>query len=165
MEIKKLDEKIIQIANSNSFNGNRGDLSAQSYKSYADEIIGWNISDIKKQKLLDKLYTKYSEILNLEAQHVSVMVAGPANYNSKRLNKSEQILQKTHEFCKWFDDLRNQIRNSNRDTSQKKLQLALEDVETFVDLGLDPTKSIMCIATMNNKKFIAGPDIGPLEEV
>lgn len=92
MEIKKLDEKIIQIANSNSFNGNRGDLSAQSYKSYADEIIGWNISDIKKQKLLDKLYTKYSEILNLEAQHVSVMVAGPANYNSKRLDEKWQLL-------------------------------------------------------------------------
>ncbi len=154
MEVKQLDERLIQMANSNSFNGTRGDLSAQSYKSYADEILGWNISDVKKQKLLDKLYTKYSELLKLEAQHVSVMVAGPANYNSKRLDKSDQVLQKTHEFFEWFDDLRNQIKNSNRDTSQRKLKLALEDVETFIDLGLDPTKSIMCIATMDNKKFI-----------
>ena len=76
-------------------NGKRGDVSAQSYKSYIDEVMSWDISEAKKQKILDKLYEKYSEILENEANHVSVLVAGPARYNAKRLDKSDKILQWT----------------------------------------------------------------------
>ena len=37
LEIKQLDENLIHRANNNSMFGTRGDLSAESYKSYIDE--------------------------------------------------------------------------------------------------------------------------------
>ena len=67
--------------------------------------MGWPISDEKKQKLLDKLYDKWTEILRQEAQHISVMVAGPAKYNSRKLDHSDQILRLSSEFVEWFKDL------------------------------------------------------------
>lgn len=48
MEIKELDRKLIELANSHSFNGNRGDLRERVYKEYVEMILEWNISDIKK---------------------------------------------------------------------------------------------------------------------
>jgi hypothetical protein len=75
LEIKELDKKLIYRANSNSFNGTRGDNSAASYKSYIDEVISWEIPESKKQKILDQVYSKYSKILEYEASHVSAMVA------------------------------------------------------------------------------------------
>lgn len=155
MEIHQLDTNLVNRANSNSFNGNRGDLSAQSYKSYIEEILGWDISDVKKQKLLDQTYKKYTQILELEAQHVSVMVAGPANYNSKKLDKGEAILQKSHEFYEWFDDLREQIKESKKeDSKEDKVKYAIQGIKRLIELNLDPTKDIMCLATIDNKKFI-----------
>ena len=77
-EIKELNAGHIHQANYNSFGGTRGDSSNASYKSYAENINSWPISEEKKQKLLDKLYEKYSRLIALEAQHVSVAVAGPA---------------------------------------------------------------------------------------
>ena len=62
LEIKQLDENLIHRANSNSFNGTRGDLSAESYKSYIDEVLSWDISNSKKQKLLEQLHKRYSKI-------------------------------------------------------------------------------------------------------
>ena len=63
MEIKELDKRMIEIANSNSFNSNRGILRENSYKRYIEMVLNWNISDDKKQTILDKLYNKNMEIL------------------------------------------------------------------------------------------------------
>ena len=87
MKVKELDKKLIEIANSHSFNGNRGDLREMSYKNDVRMIMNWDISDNKKQTILDKLYDKNMEILKYEAQFISVMVAGPARYNSKKFEK------------------------------------------------------------------------------
>ena len=104
MEIKELDTRLIEIANSHSFNGNRGDLRKNSYKDYVEMILNWNISDIKKQTILDKLYEKNMEILKYEAQHISVIVAGPARYNPKKLDKSDKILELSHNLCVWLEE-------------------------------------------------------------
>ena len=154
MDIKQLDKQQIYIANSNSLY-NRGTHCEESYKSYVDEVISWKISDTKKQKILDKLYEKYSKILSYEAKHVSVMVAGPANYNAKKLDKSDQIMQASHEFSEWFDDLRKQIEESKKeDSKETKTKYIIQGIKRLVELKLDPTKEIMNLATINNEKFI-----------
>lgn len=76
--VKELDKNLIYRANSNSFGGKRGDISQHEYRVYTDRVLSWEISEEKKQSVLDKLHQKWSEILKYEAQHVSVMVAGPA---------------------------------------------------------------------------------------
>lgn len=155
LEIKQLDGQLIHRANSNSFNGNRGDLSAASYKSYIEEVLGWKIPDSRKQKILDEIHKRFSKRLEYEAQHVSVMVAGPARYNAKRLDKSDQILQLSHDFCEWFDDLKKQIENSRKeDSKEEKAKDILKSIKRYMELGLDPTKEIMCLATIDNQKFI-----------
>lgn len=155
LEIKELDKKLIDMANSASFNGNRGDLSEESYKSYINEVLNWNILETKKQKILEQLYTKYSKILEYEAQHISVIVAGPAKYNSKKFDKSDKILQLTHEFCEWFDDLKKQIQKSKKeDSKEEKAKYIIGRIKRLLQLGLDPTKDIMSLSTIDNKKFI-----------
>ena len=155
LEIKQLDQNLIWRANSNSFNGNRGDLSEASYKSYVEEVLGWEIPENKKQKILDKVYEKFTKKLGYEAQHVSVMVAGPAKYNSKKLDKGDQILQAAHEFCEWFDDLKKQVENANKeDSKEEKVKEIISGIKRLMELGLDPTKDIMCLANIDNKKFI-----------
>ena len=154
LEIKQLDENLIHRANSNSFNGTRGNLSAESYKSYIDEVLSWDISNSKKQKLLEQLHKRYSKILEYEAQHVSVMVAGPANYNSRRLDKSDQILKSTHEFCEWFDGLREQIKNSKIDTTARDISLIMNMIEFCKERGFDPREHLIKLAYLDNKKFI-----------
>lgn len=154
LEVKQLDENLINRANSNSMSGTRGDLSAQSYQEYVKEVLSWDISETKKQKILNKLYDKYSKILNYEAQHVSVMVAGPSNYNSKRLDKSDQILQTTHEFYEWFDDLREQITNSKINTIKRDIDLNLRMIEFCIERNSDPKDYLIKLAHLDNKKFI-----------
>lgn len=154
MEIKELDQSLIDRANSNSFNGNRGDLSVQSYNSYVNEVLEWDIPDSKKQKILDQIYIKYSKKLGYEAQHVSVMVAGPAKYNSKRLDKSEQVLKASSDFIDWFEDLKKQIENSKEESKDDKTKYIIQGIRRLLQLGLDPTKDIMSLANINNKKFI-----------
>lgn len=154
MEIKQLDSKLIDMTNSNSFY-NRGTHCEESYKSYIKEVLEWKIPDTKKQKILDQLNIKYSKILSYEAQHVPVMVAGPAKYNAKRLDKSNQIMQASQEFSKWFDDLREQIENANKkDSKEEKVKYIINRIKRLIQLGLDPTKDIMSLANIDNKKFI-----------
>lgn len=155
MEIKQLDSQQVWRANSNSFNGNRGTLAQESYKSYVEEVLGWEISDSKKQKILDQLYIKFSKRLSLEAQHVSVMVAGPANYNPKKFDKGNQILKASHDFCEWFDDLKRQIEKSKKeDSKDEKVKYIVGRIKRLMQLESDPTKDIMSLATIDNKKFI-----------
>lgn len=112
--VKKLSEEKIKSANYNSMMGKRGDLSKADYETYAEKILSWPVSEEKKQKLLDKLYEKWSEILKYEAQHVSVAVAGPARYNPRKLDKSDKILELSAAVSNWFRDLEEQIRQGQK---------------------------------------------------
>ena len=152
-EIIPLSPELINQANRNSFNGTRGDSSDAEYQAYGREILGWDIAGSLKEKLLKELYQRYSDVLKYEAQHVSVMVAGPANYNAKRLDKSEQILRKSAEFCTWFNGVREQIKNyANKDDRRKHLL----DTIAFCDSRdeLDPKMELAELATVDNGKFI-----------
>lgn len=51
MEIHELRQDLIQRTNNNSFY-NRGTNTEQCYKAYANEVIEWPISEVKKQKIL-----------------------------------------------------------------------------------------------------------------
>lgn len=154
LEIKELDKDLINRANNNSMFGTRGNSSAQSYKSYIDEVLSWDIPNNKKQKILEQVHKKYSEILEYEAQHVSIMVAGPAKYNSKRLDKSDQILQKSHDFYEWFADLREQVKNSKTDTTARDIDVAIRMTIFCVERGEDPREFLIKLAYLDNKKFL-----------
>lgn len=108
IEIKELNENLIRQANNNSFGGMRGDLEVQAYKAYCEKVISWKLSERKTQKIINKIYDRFSKVLSLDAQHVSVAVAGGSNYNAKKLDKSDKILANSAEFCEWFDDLEDQ---------------------------------------------------------
>lgn len=152
-EIIPLNPELIHRANSNSFDGTRGNNSNASYLAYGQEILNFPIADSRKEKLLAELHKRYSVILNYEAQHVSVMVAGPANYNAKRLDKGDQVFKSKHDFCVWFDGIREQIKRST--LSGDKTEGLLEDIE-FRDQQpeLDPANKLMELAFADNAKFI-----------
>lgn len=153
--IRELDKGLVQRANSNSMGGTRGDGSEYSYQQYAQRIISWPISDEKKQKLLDKLYEKWSRILSYEAQHVSVMVAGPARYNAKRLDKSDTILRLSAEFCEWFDGIEKQVKQSGMKDAEDEVTQLVEMIE-FCDERpeLNPMGKLAELANKDNAKFI-----------
>ncbi len=152
MEIKELNKDLIHAANSNSFNGKRGELSASSYQGYAEEILNWSISDEKKEKLLNRLYNKWSELLKLESSHVSVIVAGPSKYNAKKLDKGDRILETSSEIYNWFKELKEQLQESKEDDKVQKL---LERIEFYDNAKeLDPTCRLAELATLDNQKFI-----------
>ena len=152
LTVKGLNKEHIWLANSNSMSGTRGDHSDFEYHQYANKILSWNISDEKKRKLLDKLYDKWSVMLSHEAQHVSVMVAGPARYNAKKLDHSDKILSLSREFCEWFEDLERQIEQSSRETDD--IQRLVEMAE-FCDSRdeLRPDSSLMDLAVLAPEKF------------
>ena len=58
MKVKELNKDMIYRANNVSFNNNRGNFREQTYKSYTNEILSWDISDEKKEQLLENLYKK-----------------------------------------------------------------------------------------------------------
>ena len=72
VKIKELDKSLIHRANSNSMSGKRGDISAHEYEVYCQKVMSWNIPDSRKQKIVDQIYTRWSEQLRHEAAHVSV---------------------------------------------------------------------------------------------
>lgn len=154
MEIRELDKRLIEIANSNSFNGNRGNLRENSYKEYIDTVLNWNISDEQKQKILNKLYEKSMEILKYEAQFVSVMVAGPAKYNSKKYDKSDKILELSSNLYTWFENLEKQINTFNEDSQIDETKELLKGIKRLHELKLNPTNDIMQLANINNEIFI-----------
>lgn len=108
IEIKHLDQRLIERANMNSFGGKRGDIDAHEYEVYCKRVFSWGLSERKTQQIIDKVYQYFSRTLSLDAQHVSVAVAGASNYNAKRLDKSDQILKTSSEFCEWFEDMEKQ---------------------------------------------------------
>lgn len=154
MEIKELDKRLIEIANSVSFNGNRGDLRVNTYKYYVEMILNWNISETKKQTILNKLYDKNMEILRYEAQHVSVMVAGPARYNAKKYDKSDKIMELNANLSIWIEELEKQINDCKEESNIDKAKELLLGIKRIYDLKLDPTNDIMKLAFLNNEIFI-----------
>lgn len=153
LTVKELNKDLVQQANFNSMGGTRGTQSEREYYAYANKILNWKISDEKKRNLLDKLYDKWSEMLRHEAQHVSVMVAGPARYNAKKLDHGDKILELSHNFCKWFDELERQLKqSSNRvDDVQRLIEMA-----EFADSRdeLRPDNDLMELAVIVPDKFL-----------
>ena len=152
--IRPLNQSHIQQANSHSMSGSRGDGSAHSYENYCKKVLEWPISDEKKQSILDKIYEKWSKMLAHEASHVSVMVAGPARYNPKKLDHSDTILRLSAEFVDWFNGLEEQIKQGTRDTTVDPEQL--EQRIRFCDERpeLDPTTELVEMSSVDNARFI-----------
>lgn len=151
MIIKELNKDLIQRANAVSFNGTRGDSSEHDYKIYAQKIIEMPVSDEKKQKLLDTLYQKWSKLLSYEAQHVSVMVAGPSKYNAKRLDKSDKVFEISSEIAEWFNEIIEQCEISNK-TMSKVLALQ-KQIIWGVDGGYSVTNDWKKLAELNKAEF------------
>lgn len=153
--IKPLDANLVHQANMNSMGGTRGDTSVTSYESYCNRVMGWPISDEKKQKIIDKVHEKYSAILQQEAKHVSVMVAGPARYNAKKLDHSDAILRLSSEFVEWFQSMERQIEKNRIDANHSKRDELLRLIE-FSDQRpeLDPTSHLAELANIDNAKFV-----------
>lgn len=107
MNIKELNKEQIKTANNNSFGGTRGDTTEHTYKLYCSKVIEWKLSERKTQMILDKVYQWFSKILSLDSQHISVMVAGASNYNTK-MDKGDKILQVSAEFSEWFKEIEEQ---------------------------------------------------------
>lgn len=152
MEIKELDKNLISQANSVSFAGNRGNHREESYNGYVKKICSWDISDEKKERILEELYKKNMEMLKYEASHVSVMVAGPARYNSKRLDKSDKILQLNSSFYTWFEELEKQYKRSKR--NNKEDERLIDTIYRYEEMHFNPTKRIEELAVLNIKEFI-----------
>lgn len=152
MEIKELNKNMINAANSVSMSGTRGKYRDETYKSCAKEILEWDISDVKKEQLLDTLYKKSMELLNYEASHVSVLVAGPAKYNSKKLDKSDKIISLSSEFYNWFETLKKQYSKYKNDKTED--QKIIKSIYTMLELNLDITKRLEELAVLNVKEFI-----------
>lgn len=108
INIKPLNPQLIVQANMQSFGGKRGDIAARDYDDYCRRVLSWCLSERKTQRMIDRVYQSFANVLLLEAQHVSVAVAGAANYNAKRLDKSDKILQTASDFAQWFQDLEKQ---------------------------------------------------------
>lgn len=152
--VKELNADLVHQANYNSMGGKRGDLSNASYKECAEKILSWPVSEEKKQKLLDKLYEKRSEILKYEAQHVSVMVAGPARYNSRKLDKSDRIIELTSALFQWFKDLEDQVKESQRKDSKSEELLRKIEFCRKPDNPCDPTNYLAELSMYDNEAFI-----------
>lgn len=153
LTVKKLDNSLVHQANSNSFNGTRGDGSEHDYHVYANKILSWNISDEKKRKLLDMLYEKWCVILRNEARHISVMVAGPARYNAKRFDHSDAIIRCRAECAAWFEELEKQLEQSGKQADE--VQRIIEMI-AFCDSRdeLRPDSSMMKLATLDSAKYV-----------
>lgn len=153
VQIIPLNQELIHRANYNSFGGTRGKNSEASYLAYCHEIIEWTIAEPKKEQLLKEAHKRYSEILKYESQHVSVMVAGPANYNSRKLDKSDQVLRLSAEFVEWFNSIREQIKLSSKEDDKS---IRLIEMIYFCDSRkeLNPTSKLEELALVDNVKFI-----------
>ncbi|MBC2871232.1 hypothetical protein H7271_06395 [Bittarella massiliensis] len=152
MEIIPLNPELIHRANYNSFGGTRGDSSNEAYLAYGREVLGFPIADSRKEKLLAELHKRYSVVLNHEARHVSVMVAGPARYNSKQLDHSDDILRSTHEFCVWFDGVRKQVESAAKE--ERNEERILKDIEQRDQNGVNPMGKLAELAVVNSQKFV-----------
>ena len=136
--IPELNRRDIETANGNSM-FNRGDNSARDYQSYVNRVLSWDIADSKKQQIIDQIHKRWTRQLSLEAQHVPISVAGPARYNPKKYDKSEQILRGAHDFVTWFEKIEESVKESKRqyeDTSAADAKRAEEHFRYYLERGL-----------------------------
>ena len=154
MNIKELDSKLVSLANNNSFGGSRGDLSNRDYHKCADRICSWNISDSKKQKLLDKLHQKWTVLLDHESKHVSVMVAGPAKYNAKRLDHSDRIIMLSKELYDWLENLEEQVKRNNVENNKAIELINAVNFAKQPDNPFNPTTSLSELAFHDKDAFM-----------
>ncbi len=156
VEAKELNAEHIKSANNNSMSGKRGDNHEHDYRVYVNKILSWPISDEKKQKLINKLHEKFSRLMSLDAQHVSVAVAGPSKYNAKKLDKSDKILEISSEIVEWMNKLETEIGYGETERKDDKVSKLLSVIR-FADSKypqLDPTTHVSELATINVEKFI-----------
>ena len=153
--IKALDPDLVHQANMNSFGGKRGDISVSDYEAYVKRVLSWPISDEKKQKIVDQVFAKCSELLRHEARHVSVMVAGPARYNAKKLDHSDAILRLSSEFVDWFKELEKQVEYGAKESEDEEVKHLVDRIR-FADSRpeLDPSFMLAELATKDNAKFV-----------
>ena len=161
VKIPELSSSAISMANSNS-HFERGTASEREYKSYANRILDMNISAGKKEKLLEELKKRWDKLLGYQASWVPWTVAGPARYNAKKLDKSEQVMSTSREISEWFDGVEKSVKNSTiqyKDESKKKAQKAEEWVQRAINSGwyTNPTtiaNGLAEVALYDTKRFI-----------
>lgn len=135
VKIPELSAAAISTANSNSMY-DRGSVSNAEYQQYVKRIMSMDISDGKKQQLVNELHKRWSKLLSYQAAHVPWTVAGPARYNAKKLNKADQIMQTGSEISEWFDRVEKSVENSKkqyRDDSAIKARRAEEWARRVAD--------------------------------
>lgn len=153
-EIISLDKSLIERANYNSFSGTRGDISARDYEVYGRTILSWEISAAKKTQLLKKLHEKWTEILKQEAQHVSMMVAGPAKYNARKLDHSDRILRLSSEFSDWFKGLEKQVEQGKCKNDKAEELIRRVEFTKRSDNPCNPTNALSELALYDVKAFV-----------
>lgn len=122
------------MANNNSM-FNRGNNTVDAYKSYADEINGWDISVKQKEKLIGQLKKKYDEKLSLDARYVPWTVSGPARYPAQKMNGiAERAMQKSVEISDWFKGVERSVKNSGRQYQEDRKTEAKRKEEEFYHL-------------------------------
>lgn len=87
---------------------------------------------------------------------MSVMVAGPARYNAKKLDHSDQILSLSSEFVEWFKDLEEQVKAGQvKQTDEAEITRLVEMIE-FCDQReeLRPDGDLALLAMKDNAKFV-----------
>lgn len=154
VEAPCLPASLIHLADVNSFAGNRGKLSQESYNRYVDRIMSWNITDSKKISILKQLHSMWLRLLNYEANHVSVMVAGPAKYNAKKLDKSDEILQLYAKIKNWIDDLESQLSKGYAAGNDKKVKNCMQLIAFSISNNQDPKIYLQQLAKLDNQQFI-----------
>lgn len=154
VEAPCLPASLIHLADVNSFAGNRGKLSQESYNRYVDRIMSWNITDSKKISILKQLHSMWLRLLNYEANHVSVMVAGPAKYNAKKLDKSDEILQLYAKIKNWIDDIESQLSKCYVAGNDKKVKNCMELIAFSISNNQDPKIYLQQLAKLDNQQFI-----------
>lgn len=131
---RNLNQSQVGLANHHSFNGNRGTISKRSYEAYRKKIEFSGLSTLQKNKLLDKLYKLYSQIIKYESQWYSPMVSGPARYPQAKMDKIyEQMMEANSKFVDWWKSIEPQLEESTKSKKQKeiesKVQLSLKRKE------------------------------------
>ena len=158
--VPELSERDREMANNNSM-FNRGDNTVYSYKQYADEINGWDISLKQKEKLIAQLKKKFDERLSIDARYVPWTVSGPAGYNSKKMGGlADRAMRTSAEISDWFDKVKENVKRSNHTTDDRRESAKREEArfESLMRGVTKPTATmvgywLMPIAQYDPKRF------------
>ena len=99
----------------------------------------------------------YEEMLYRESNYVSVVVAGPANYNYKRENaKADKIMSLSSDVVGFINDIREQIKNSKSETKNDKVLKAIENINATIRCGFTwlLKDDLVKLATIDTNEFI-----------